>query len=143
MKWQCNHQQQNTKHKQTKRQASGYRPVDQSASSTNRKASEHQRNQQRPAGKQKPAQKPAGRQRQAQEPADKQKPAQKPAGRQRQAQEPAGKQKPTTGQNDRINTRHKGQQSNSQTRQTSEKNYPPQHKQNTKSKEHKTPNCST
>ncbi|WP_419637946.1 hypothetical protein, partial [Thiolapillus sp.] len=27
--------------------------------------------------------------------------------------------------------------------QTSEKNYPPQHKQNTKSKEHKTPNCFT
>ncbi|WP_419625161.1 hypothetical protein [Thiolapillus sp.] len=57
----------------------------------------------------------------------------------------AGKQaqRPATGQNDRINTRHKGQQSNSQTRQTNEKNNPPKHKQHTKSKEHKTPNCST
>ncbi len=34
VKWQCDQQQQNTRHRQTKRQASGYRPVDQSASST-------------------------------------------------------------------------------------------------------------
>ncbi len=34
MKWQCDQQQQNTRHRQTKRKATGCRPVDQSASST-------------------------------------------------------------------------------------------------------------
>ena len=79
MKWQCDDQQKKTRHRQTKRKASGCRPVDQGDGTKTSRAA------QRPAETSRAAQRPAGRQRPAQRPAGRQKPAQRPAGRQRPA----------------------------------------------------------
>ena len=88
VKWQCDHQQQNTKHRQTKRQASGCRPIDQGAWSTAQRPAERHRNQQTTKERQKRRQTGREANRQTETGRNTGRLTERPAGRQKPAQRP-------------------------------------------------------
>ncbi len=85
VKWQCDHQRQKTRHRQTKRKATGCRPVDQDTRNT---PAERQKGQQADRNRQKRRQTGREASRQTETSRNAGRLAKRPAGRQRPAQRP-------------------------------------------------------